>query len=350
MVSKEITLRHGTYSIDALLEEIHITLYEENIQMNIERNLETFKIEIWCDQYVDFSSAHSIASLLGFKKKKILSPKIKYIGDENVNPNSIFDISSRNDTLYILTQQNFVDIPHNVKSFQFYKKEEKTDDNEAPENSSKLLSINQYKEKEVKDIIEEKGEREDINDIVKENEENMPQVITIPEGTYELDEIITLLRDQLSKDGITLEMNVNKNTRRLEIHCNAHIDFTQPNSLRSVLGFESGILRADGSYISNNILNVFKVNSIRVECDLITGAFINGKPCHTIHEFFPTVASGYNIVEVPQNVIYFPIIKKNISLATIRFLDESDHLIDFRKEKITCRIHIKRSLESDVKV
>ena len=167
--------------------------------------------------------------------------------------------------------------------------------------------------------------------------------ITIPDGSYELAQIATILKKEFSKKGIHFRMEVNENTMRTEIYCsNANIDFTQSDSIRSILGFQSRILNAGETHISDNVVNILKVNIIRVECSLASGAFINGKPCHTIHEFFPDVAPGYKLDIVPKTITYLPIVRKSIPSVTVRFLDQDDNLIDFRNETLTCRLHIRR--------
>ncbi|KAF0710265.1 Uncharacterized protein FWK35_00026830, partial [Aphis craccivora] len=50
--------------------------------------------------------------------------------------------------------------------------------------------------------------------------------------------------------------------------CNETVDFTMPNNIGQVMG-----------------------------------SFNNGKKCHTIHEFYPNVPSGYKIIEVPTHLL-----------------------------------------------
>jgi len=67
-------------------------------------------------------------------------------------------------------------------------------------------------------------------------------------------------------------IRANYNPMRCEIRCAYTINFDKPNSIRS-LGFSSKlILRSQ--IVSINIINA---NVIRVECNVITDAFSNGK-------------------------------------------------------------------------
>lgn len=166
--------------------------------------------------------------------------------------------------------------------------------------------------------------------------------VEIPIGSYEIDEIIECLKKILPEE-VKLSIIINKNTLKSEITCNKTLEFFQSGSIGSVFGFNKSKLEPkDGVHISVRPINIFSVNAIRIECNLTTGAYINGKIAHTIHEFFPTVATGYKIVEVPKNVIYLPITVSSIHTLNLNILDQDDNIIDFRGETITCRIHVKK--------
>ena len=170
--------------------------------------------------------------------------------------------------------------------------------------------------------------------------ENLDAII-IPEGSYEIDDINTYLNEQLSGKNITLELKPNNNTLRSIIHCSENIDFKEPNSVGKLLGFTPKILKANETHQSDLPVTILKVNCLRVECNITTGSYINSKQDHTIHEFFPTVPPGYKIIEVPLSVIYLPVNVKTIDHLQIRIVDQDGHLVNFRGEEITIRLHIK---------
>lgn len=167
------------------------------------------------------------------------------------------------------------------------------------------------------------------------------QIITIPTGTYEIESLDVLIKKCLPSN-VEFNLLANKNTLHCEISSSLTIDFTRENTIANLLGFSSCILEANKLHISNKTADVFKVNILRIECDLISGSYFNSKSTHTLHEFFPLVEPGYKIVESPRNVIYFPITKTTIDSVTLTIIDQENHPINFRNEYITTRIHIKR--------
>ena len=84
-----------------------------------------------------------------------------------------------------------------------------------------------------------------------------------------------------------------------------------------------------------------RVNSLRIVCNVTTGAYINDRKVHTIHEFFPIVPPRYKILEVPSHVIYLPVAVKTIDQIQLRIVDQDGNLLNFRGETITLRLHIK---------
>lgn len=170
------------------------------------------------------------------------------------------------------------------------------------------------------------------------------QIITIPTGSYELDDVGRFLREEMQKKEILFFYEANPRTMRFSCESNIIIDFTQANSIGSVLGFSKNIVNASGGIKSDLLVNIQSIHSIRLDCDLITGSFHNGKSTHTIYEFNPSVEAGYRIAEQPKHLIYLPVVRNRISELTISIYDQDGHFVEFREEQITCRLHIKRDL------
>ena len=100
----------------------------------------------------------------------------------------------------------------------------------------------------------------------------------IPTISYEIGDIQSYLHNVLEKHGIKIYIERDNNTFR-----------------------ESGFP-----------VSMMKVNFLRIECNITTGAYINVNKVHTIHNFFLTVPPGYKIVEISLYVTYLQIAIKKI--------------------------------------
>lgn len=166
-------------------------------------------------------------------------------------------------------------------------------------------------------------------------------VITIPTGNYEIEDIEKYVQTKLKEKGITFSLRADNNTLTTEILCTSWINFIAHDSIGPMLGFKPRILAADEVHQSDMPVSIIHVNSLRVECSITTGAFVNGERVHTIHEFFPSVPPGYKIIEVPSHVIYLPIAVQAIDHLQMKIVDQDGRLVNFRGEVITMRLHIK---------
>lgn len=165
--------------------------------------------------------------------------------------------------------------------------------------------------------------------------------IVVPVGSYEIDEIIEFLNKEFKKQDVNIKITCDKNTMKCCINSELIVDFTPNDCIGSVLGFSKKRL-PKGENKSNKLIDIQHINNLRIDCDLVTGSFHNGKNTHTIYEFYPNVDPGYKISEHPKHLIYLPVNRRRISTVNISVVDQDGRLIDFRGEQITCRLHIKR--------
>lgn len=163
--------------------------------------------------------------------------------------------------------------------------------------------------------------------------------IVIPTGTYELTSLATYIQEKMP-DSVVFELKANTNTLKCLMKCDDKIDFTIPNNISKLLGFECIEYNSNTVHESHNIVQIMKVNSIKIECNLISGSFNNGEPDRTIHEFSPSVAPGYKICEVPVHSVFYPLIDSTISKVSITLKDQDNNLINLRGEPITVRLQI----------
>lgn len=185
------------------------------------------------------------------------------------------------------------------------------------------------------------------------------EVIPLPIGSYEVTDINNYLRfklgdpkakdvsnfeqilsNEISNNHITLQAN--NSTLKCEIASTGEIDFTPDDCIGGLLGFSKRKLKPNTVYISDFPANIVRINSLIVQCNIVTGAFLNEKLVHTIHEFYPAVPPGYKIVETPQNVVYLPVNVRAINNVSLYITDQDGNLVNFREEIITIRLHVRK--------
>lgn len=168
-------------------------------------------------------------------------------------------------------------------------------------------------------------------------------IFDLPDGCYEVVDILEKLKSFVEAKGFSFEYKINKNTLKTSIKSSAIFEFTKYRSILEILGFERVPIPPRTWKESENVIQISKVNVIRVECNIVTGAYVNGRLCHSIYEFPSSkVDVGYKLIEQPRNLVYLPIVPRRINHIQMSIVDQDGNLVDFRGETITCRIHIKR--------
>lgn len=171
------------------------------------------------------------------------------------------------------------------------------------------------------------------------------EVIEIPIGSYELEDIADFLEEEykrLTGGRKSIKINANNNTMQVEIYTSHDsINFKKEGTIGKLMGFNKNILEAGSNNLSDLPVNILKVNAIRVECNIAIGSYINDVSAHTIHEFGINVSPGYKLDEIPKNLIYLPLNTREISSLTVKIVDQNGDLINFRSENITLRIHLR---------
>lgn len=170
---------------------------------------------------------------------------------------------------------------------------------------------------------------------------NVYKIIT-PVGAYEYKDLIQYLIDKMRSVGVSFSLSVSEITSRASIYSSVELLFNRPNSVHSVLGFDDGVIPPYTTKDSERVVTITSLNVIAVECDIVSGSYTNGRRGYSIHEFAPAVQPGFKIIEVPKHIIYLPLNRSVISSIQIKVVDQDGNPIDFRGEKVTCRIHIKK--------
>ena len=175
--------------------------------------------------------------------------------------------------------------------------------------------------------------------------------ILIDEGCYEIEDLNRYITRRMKLNGhydsvnnkayITISPNINTLKSVMDISSGYSVNFTIPNSLNTLLGFNS-LIYPSGYSESENIVNIININTIKITSDIIKSSYENGQQINVIYSFFPNVGPGYKIIQEPSNLIYIPLGTSYISMMSVNILDQNNKHIDLRGEEISMRFHIKQ--------
>ena len=92
-------------------------------------------------------------------------------------------------------------------------------------------------------------------------------------------------------------------------------------------------------------MNIFRINSILVNVDIISGSYLNCVRNPTIYSFFPNMAPGVRcwIIETPANLVYLPITLDAIYRPSMEttLTDQNGQQLNLRGENISIRFHVR---------
>ena len=166
------------------------------------------------------------------------------------------------------------------------------------------------------------------------------KIITLAKGAYELTNIHATIQRELQingddKDYISIN-HLNFKAMLTISHDDYMVDFGIENSIGSTLGFTNEQL-SKGIHQSPNIIDIEKVNSIQIHCDIAVGNYLNGNKSNVIHTFTQRVNPGYKIIEHPSpELIFLPIIKRpEIDKIKLWLTDQDNNPLDLMGERLT---------------
>lgn len=177
------------------------------------------------------------------------------------------------------------------------------------------------------------------------------KTIEIETGSYEIDNINDYLNKKMKEqNGLEdsevnpIKITANTSTLKCDIKSIYEIDFQNAeSSIGPLLGFSTKrVLAANQTHTSDKTVDIIKVNTIFIRCNIVTGSYLNGQLDHIVYSFYPDASPGFKLDVVPQNLIYLPINTSSISSLNVDIVDQEGSLIDFRGERITLTLHLKK--------
>ena len=169
--------------------------------------------------------------------------------------------------------------------------------------------------------------------------------IVIPIGSYELSDINRECQRQIvenggKKDDVQLTPNLNTLKCIMTLKEGIEVDMKGEKSIRSVLGYEAKVYKERRTE-SEHTVNIMRVNSIFVHCNLINSSYVNGSQQPVIYSFFPSCLPGEKIIEKPNAFIYLPISLDVILHMSSWITDQNNSALDLRGEKLTLKFHVR---------
>ena len=117
------------------------------------------------------------------------------------------------------------------------------------------------------------------------------------------------------------------------------LSFYLENSIGSLLGFGKVLYRT-GTNTSQKIVDIMGFKTIKIHCNIISGAKDNGKDTDILYTFNLTELLGYMIINIPTNVLYQNVTKDRIEYIEFHIKDEHGRPIDFNGDVLSFTLHL----------
>jgi hypothetical protein len=188
------------------------------------------------------------------------------------------------------------------------------------------------------------------------NSSGAVRTFTITPGAYQVSDINAYIQSQMFTNGdyttnattglitygISISANLNTSKCIITLAAGYSVNFTIPNSIRNVLGFNSTVINSSTN-TSQNIIQIQNFNILCVNCDLVSNSYLNTTSSNILRVISNTlVPVGYKIIVEPTNQIFLPI-KNSVGFSDFRvwITDESGNLINFNGETITITLLVR---------
>ena len=174
----------------------------------------------------------------------------------------------------------------------------------------------------------------------------------LPPGAYEIEQINDEIARHFASESfnyiainsaaIKLEANTATLHSITRLNDGYKVDFTQPNTLRDLLGFESIILSDIYNY-SKNKVNIIAIHRLHLCSDCIIGSLRNGFPSNIPFTIVLNESPGAKVVREPNLVLYKLINKQKLDSIELWMEDDDGNLIDNHGETIAFTLHMKKN-------
>ena len=175
------------------------------------------------------------------------------------------------------------------------------------------------------------------------------KTITFPEGAYEIKDLSEYIRNRLKVNGddeaFRLGASFNTLKAYIDILKDGYTVDMDKSTIKSILGWNGGVLHGVGTYSSDEKVNITNINEILVHCDVCDGiwAMYNGKISKqtVLTSFYPDVNPGDKIRFDRNKLFYSPKKSDKVSSIKVWLTDQDYKPINNGTEKLTVKLHVK---------
>jgi hypothetical protein len=169
------------------------------------------------------------------------------------------------------------------------------------------------------------------------NQVNEANVINIPNGKYDFNELIMTVNGLLKKDKDFFKASLEDGKVIIEITRSAYsINFSKQNTLANVFGFSNKVLTT-GKHISENKLNSNTIDNVFIWCNLIDDSYVNNRKINSIYRFR---LDDDKISIEPRQVIYHKVTCRPNKII-LRLVDINNNLIDAKNVNLFVELSLK---------
>jgi hypothetical protein len=166
---------------------------------------------------------------------------------------------------------------------------------------------------------------------------NEEKIITIPNGKYDFNELISIINGLLKTDKSFFKASLEDGKVAIEVTKSAYsIDFSKRNTISNIFGFDNKVL-TKGKHVSDYKYNSKAIDHIFVWCNLIDESYINNKKISTIYKF---KLNSKEINVEPKQIIYHKVSSRP-SKIILRLVDSNNNLIEFDSVNLFIELNMK---------
>jgi len=161
--------------------------------------------------------------------------------------------------------------------------------------------------------------------------------ITIPSGTYSVEDLDVYIRSQL----VAWTGRIDVASDEIQLHCgNYEFRLDEPSAFADFLGIEYGTYGVDRIVNATKGNDITKNSVLSVSCNLVHGGLMNGIEEHSLC-VFGVAAGPFEFIDyTPSNIAYLPVIGDHISHVNISVRDRNNRAVDFGRSMLTVSLQL----------